>query len=120
MMNLEQLLQTLTDSPETVDFNEVIVTISQYYSYIPTLFTNGIGEHKIVNEPGKNEGSCRIFAFARLQGLSKEQTLACFGKFYREDVLQHPLGNDHQNIRKFIEYGWIGINFDGEALVVKH
>jgi len=110
------LLQTIKTAPETVDFNEVIATINAHYLYTPTLFTNGIGEHKLVNEAGKNEGSCKIFTFAKLNHLTKEQTLACFGKFYREDVLKNPLGNDHQNIRKFMEYGWIGISFDGAAL----
>jgi len=118
-MTLEQLLQTIKTSPDTVDFNEVIATINQHYSYTPTLFTNGMGERKIVNEVGQNEGSCRIFAFAKLQGLNKEQTLACFGKIYRDDVLNQPFGSDHANIRRFMEYGWIGIAFDGVALKEK-
>ena len=118
-MPLRQLLQKLTETPESMDFNEVIATINEHYLYTPTLFTNGIGEHKLVNEAGKNEGSCKIFTFAKLNGLTKEQTLACFGNYYREDVLKHPLGNDHQNIRRFIEYGWSGICFDGCALQEK-
>lgn len=118
-MTVDQLLHAIKTSPDTLDFNEVIATINQHYSYTPTLFTNGIGEHKIVNEAGKNEGSCRLFAFAKLHHLSKEQTLACFGKIYRDEVLKNPLGSDHQNIRKFMEYGWMGIAFDGVALKEK-
>jgi len=34
--------------------------------------------------------------FAQLQQLSQAETLACFGKYYREDVLQNPEGDDHQ------------------------
>jgi len=116
MMSPRQLLQKLTETPESIDFNEVIATINAHYLYTPTLFTNGIGEHKLVNEAGKNEGSCKIFTFAKLNGLTKEQTLTCFGHYYREEVLKNPLGHDHQNIRKFIEYGWMGISFDGHAL----
>jgi hypothetical protein len=56
------------------------------------------------------------FSFAKLNGLSKEETLACFGAFYRNDVLQNPEGTDHQNIRNFIEFGWDGIEFEGQAL----
>jgi hypothetical protein len=48
--------------------------------------------------------------------LSVEDTLALFGDYYRMDVLQHPEGNDHQNIRRFMQDGWAGIAFDGEAL----
>jgi hypothetical protein len=56
------------------------------------------------------------FFVAKLNGLSKEETLACFGAFYRNDVLQNPEGTDHQNIRNFIEFGWDGIEFEGQAL----
>lgn len=115
-MGIDELLQLLTRSPERVEFNDVISTINEHYEYTPMPFTNGIGEHKIVNEAGQNEGSCRIFSFARLQNLDKEQTLACFGKNYREEVLPFPLGRNHANIRAFMQYGWMGIHFDGEAL----
>jgi len=115
-MTRKELLQILLKTPEIIDFNQIIAMINQHYFYTPTLFTNGIGEHKIVNEAGSNEGSCRLFAFAKLNHLTKEQTLTCFGKYYRDDVLKNPLGNDHANIRKFMEYGWIGIHFDGVAL----
>jgi hypothetical protein len=118
-MKIEALLSQLQSSPESVEFSEVIATINEHYYYTPTPFTNGIGEHKIVNEAGQNEGSCRIFAFARLQGLSKEHTLACFGKNYRDEVLPFPLGRNHANIRAFMLYGWMGIHFDGKALSPK-
>jgi hypothetical protein len=116
---LKTLLQTLASAPESLGFDEVIAVINEHYHYTPTLFTNGIGEHKIVNEAGRNEGACRIFYFAKLHNLNQEQTLACFGRYYRDDVLKHPLGSDHANIRKFIEYGWTGICFDGVALQAK-
>ncbi len=48
--------------------------------------------------------------------LNIEQTLNCFGKYYRNDVLQHPEGSDHQNIRTFMKYGWEQLVFDGAAL----
>ena len=118
-MTVAALLAKLNASPELIDFNEVISTINEHYHYMPTPFTNGLGEYKIVNEAGKNEGSCRIFAFAKLQKLSEAQTLACFGKFYRDEVLKHPHGTDHTNIRTFMQYGWKGICFDGEALRAK-
>jgi len=64
----------------------------------------------------KNEDSCKIFAFGKLHNLDKDQTLACFGKHYREDVLLQPGGSNHANIRNFMEHGWEGIKFEGEAL----
>ena len=90
----------------------MITVIDASYQFQPTKFRNG----NTVNEAGQNSGSCKVFSFAKLNGLSKEETLACFGAFYRNDVLQNPEGTDHQNIRNFIEFGWDGIEFEGQAL----
>lgn len=117
-MTVEQLLQKIRQSPADIGFDEVIATIKQCYQYTPTRFSNGLGENRVINEAGQNEGSCRIFAFAQLHGLSELEALGCFGKFYREDVLGNPDGNDHANIRNFMRDGWEGIVFDGEALVL--
>jgi len=73
----------------------------------------------LANEAGQNSGSCKIFAFAQRHGLSQQQALACFGTYYRDDVLQNPNGTDHQNIRNFMDTGWPGIAFDGEPLHAK-
>ena len=64
------------------------------------------------NAAGQNEGSCKILAFARLHQLTPEQTLHCFGGYYRKEVLGDPAGNSHQNIRQFMKTGWAGITFD--------
>lgn len=106
------LLEQLKNSPETIQFKEVIAHIDEHYDFVPTEFKNG----NTVNEAGQNNGSCKVFSFAKLQGLSKEQVLPLFGEFYREDVLKNPEGTDHQNIRNFMTYGWEGISFEGEAL----
>jgi hypothetical protein len=58
-------------------------------------------------------------AFAKLQGFSVEQTLACFGRYYREDVLGNPEGDDHQNIRQFMANGWDGVSFAVTPLTAK-
>ncbi|MEJ5055827.1 HopJ type III effector protein [Sphingobacterium sp. MYb382] len=109
------LLEQLKDSPQTIAFNDVIAYIDAHYDFTPTKFTNG----DTVNEANQNNGSCKVFSFAKLQGLEKEEVLALFGAFYREDVLQNPTGTDHQNIRNFIQHGWAGITFEGEALKAK-
>src|SRR3546814_975311 len=48
--------------------------------------------------------------------LSEAETLACFGCFYREDVLKNPDGTDHQNIRNFMRSGWGGVAFGERPL----
>ena len=111
-MSVAILLERLSKSPEDVNFDEVIAVIHDFYQYTPTRFING----ETINEQGTNEGSCKIFAFAKLNGLSEQATLACFGNYYREDVLQHPNASDHANIRNFIKTGWAGVKFDAPAL----
>jgi len=114
-MELNTLLQQLNESPDSVAFNDTISVIDSLYEFTPTSFKNG----SLLNEAGKNNGSCKLFSFARLHGLSLQQTLNCFGAYYRDDVLMHPEGTDHQNIRNFIRTGWSGIEFSGNALVKK-
>ncbi len=111
-MLVVDLLTKLKDQPESVSFNEVIATIAEHYQYTPAAFKNG----DTFNEAGTNEGSCKIFYFAQLNALTQAQTLACFGDYYRQDVLAHPTANDHANIRQFILHGWSGIEFNSVAL----
>lgn len=112
---LDLLLSKINTSPEAVEFSEVIDAIAAHYNYTPANFTNG----ETKNEAGTNEGSCKIFAFAQLNQLTVDQTLHCFGDYYREDVLEHPEGTDHANIRNFMVHGWDGIKFESAALVKK-
>ena len=114
-MTVDELIEQIKANPDSIEFTEVINTIEQHYHYTPTRFSNGLGDHTTINEAGTNEGSCKIFAFGQLNNLDKQQTLACFGNYYREDVLKHPNNSDHANIRHFMEHGWEGIQFDGEA-----
>mgnify|MGYP006188461699 CR=1 FL=1 len=118
-MTPAEFVNVLQESPLDVEFEEVLALIDAFYVYTPTRFTNGIGADPLVNEPGENEGSCKVFAFAKLHGLSEAQTLACFGRHYREGVLPHPEGTNHPNIRRFISDGWRGIIFDGEPLLLR-
>jgi len=95
-----------------VTFEEVMQVINDNYLYTPTSFVNGALE----NQASTNEGSCKIFSFAKLHALSQEQTLNCFGHYYRDDVLGNPATNDHGNIRSFINSGWSGIHFSSQVL----
>jgi len=111
-MDLTRLLRQLQQNPDTLLFSDCIGHIDKNYLFTPTSFTNG-NQH---NEAGQNNGSCKIFAFAQLQNLTQQQTLSCFGEYYRLDVLEHPQAEDHQNIRQFIVNGWQGIKFEGYPL----
>lgn len=113
-MELAAFIEQLGEN-ETLDFEDTMAVIEANYLYTPVQFSNG----DQINEAGTNEGSCKIFAFAQLNQLSEAQTLACFGRFYRVDVLQNPEGSDHGNIRNFIKHGWSGISFNLPALSTK-
>lgn len=103
-------------SGEPVAFRDTMHVIAEHYAYQPARFCNGLAAERMINEPGTNEGSCKIFHFAHRHGLSEAETLALFGEYYREDVLGNPAGEGHKNIRTFMRYGWAGIEFDGAAL----
>lgn len=110
-MSLNDFL-TKVKAGEAVSFNDTIAVISENYTFTQAAFKNG----NVENTAGQNEGSCKIFAFAKLHDLTPEQTLSLFGDYYRVDVLQHPDASDHQNIRQFMQHGWAGIAFENEAL----
>lgn len=119
-MTLDKLLDVLRTHPESLEFEDVMTVITDNFIYTPSRFTNGLGNERIVNAAGENEGSCKIFALGQLLGLSEGQALSCFGKFYREDVLTSPHATNHANIRTFMRHGWAGIHFDHPALVPKY
>lgn len=114
-MKLEEFKSKLKNSPQEIDFSETIEVIETNYNFTPTAFKNG----ELYNAAGENSGSCKVFAFAQIQEFSKEETLACFGKYYFKDVLQDPEGNGHQNIRNFIKAGFEGLKLEGEPLSKK-
>ena len=111
-MTIENYLAKLQTTPELLDFNELMEVIESNYVFTETAFTNG----DLNNATGENSGSCKLFSFAKMQGLTEEQTLACFGVYYRDDVLNNPNADNHQNIRNFMKTGWVGIKFEGKAL----
>jgi hypothetical protein len=111
-MIVSEFLNKLKLEGESVSFQETIAFIDANYSFTPTTFSNGNQN----NNAGENNGSCKIFAFAKLNQLNELHTLSCFGSFYFEHVLQNREGTDHQNIRNFMRYGWDGILFEDDAL----
>lgn len=103
---IQPIVTALKESPASVEFDAVIKAIDDGYDETEVEFeVNGFK-----SAPGKNLGSAKIFSLGILAGLSKEETLACFGQYYK-DVLANPDGDDHPNIRGFIESGWDGVSF---------
>lgn len=107
-------LNRLTDQPDAIQFSEFTDLIEHCYHFTPTAFTNG----SATNSANQNQGSAKVFAFGRLHRLSEPQTLACFGEHYRS-VLSDPEGQDHQNIRQFMQHGWSGVTLDNDCLTAK-
>jgi hypothetical protein len=49
--------------------------------------------------------------------MNEQQVLRLFGEYYRDLT---PNGQDHQNIRNFIKFGWPGVTFNtGLAIISK-
>ena len=115
-MTLEEFTHKLKNTPKHIEFSETMAVIESNYDFTPTAFRNGT----IENAEDQNLGSCKLLAFAQKQGFNQEETLACFGKFYFDEVLKDPNGTGHQNIRNFMETGFEGLRFQREALQSKN
>ena len=105
-MKLEEL--------QKLPFKEVIAYIDENFDYTASSFKNGT----LVNAENENQGSAKIFYFAKLNNLSVEDTLKLFAEHYQA-VLDDKEGLSHQNIRNFIQYGWEGITFENTVLKKK-
>lgn len=112
-MTINSLLQSVKNE-ESLEFSTVIAVIDARFEFTPTTFTNG----SVTNEANSNNGSCKVFSFAKMNQLSPAETLFLFGEHYQK-VLATPTETDHQNIRNFMQTGWEGISFDGNALALK-
>ena len=105
----------LKNTPNTIAFAETMQVVDTYFDFTPRAFINGL----LQNAEGENSGSCKVFAFAKAETLSKTETLACFGQYYFDEVLNHPNGTGHQNIRNFIKTGFEGLHFNKNPLAKK-
>lgn len=96
---------------KAISFNDVINFIDDFYRYSPVSFTNGEAH----NDTGVNEGSAKVFGFAKHHNLNQLDTLKLFGEHY-ESVLATPNGTDHPNIRNFLHWGWQGFLMEKNPL----
>ncbi|AQS94831.1 type III effector [Polaribacter sp. BM10] len=113
-MIIQEFKTKLKLNPSAILFADTMQVIEDNYNFTPTAFKNGT----IENKAGENAGSCKLFAFAKLQKLTKEETLFCFGEHYK-NVLEDANGTSHQNIRNFMNTGFDGLTFESEALTLK-
>lgn len=113
---MQEEINTLLENLKSgkVNFSEVIAFIEERYVHTPTAFKNGTA----YNEASQNQGSAKVFSFAKLNGLSESDTLTLFAEHYQA-VLDTPDATDHQNIRQFMSEGWKGIVFEATALEIK-
>jgi len=111
-MKTEELL--IKSKGRELQFQEVLAHIADRYNYSPAAFQNGT----LKNSKEENQGSAKVFYFAKLNNLSPEETLGLFAEHY-QNVLDNPAGEGHQNIRQFMSNGWDGILFEQEVLVKK-
>lgn len=110
--NQQAWLQALEQSQYR--FADTLAFIEQNYRFVPTAFRNG----DVTNSADQNQGSCRILALATMLELTDQQTLLCFGEFYR-DVLATPEGTDHQNIRQLMKSGLANVDFEQIPLTLR-
>ena len=108
----QALLAQLKD--DSAKFADVLAFIEARYQHTPTAFQNGTQ----LNAATENQGSAKVFSFAKLEGLNQQDTLKLFAEHYAS-VLATPEASDHQNIRQFMQNGWDGVKFEGEALTAK-
>src|SRR5690606_13103932 len=81
--------------------------IDQWFDYSPSAFSNG----PVSNAADQNQGSCKVFALARLLDLDRDEALRCFGEHYRE-VLATPGADNHRNLRQPQAPGLDAVAFD--------
>ncbi|KXZ63105.1 HopJ type III effector protein [Acinetobacter venetianus] len=108
----QSLLAQLKDG--SAKFADVLAFIEARYQHTPTTFQNGAQ----FNAATENQGSAKVLTFAKLEGLNQQDTLSLFAEHYAS-VLATPEATDHQNIRQFMQNGWDGVKFEGEALTAK-
>ncbi len=111
-MTLQEFKNKLQNNPRGIQFTDTISVIESNYDFTPSAFENG----KLKNKKSENQGSCKVFSFAVDQKLNKEETLACFGQYYFNDVLENLEGEGHQNIRNFIKTSFKGLVFEIKPL----
>jgi hypothetical protein len=94
MNDIRTFIERLRTTPETIQFAEVIALIDSHYSHTPTAFINGAA----TNQASENQGSAKVFSFARLHDLNEIETLHCFALKPLINFVKHFGGNFHRSL----------------------
>ena len=97
----------------TAKFSDVLAYIEARYQHTPTAFQNG-AQHNAATE---NQGSAKVF-FCQVTRFRPSTNFKFICRALRI-CIGYPRGNDHQNIRQFMQNGWDGVKFEGQALTEK-
>ncbi|SFV69698.1 Type III effector HopPmaJ [hydrothermal vent metagenome] len=112
-MTEEQYLIQLK-SKYSMKFEDLMQVIEDNYNILTTAFKNG----DLENSADENQGSAKLFAFAKLHNLNNTETLRCFGQYYQE-VLDDKNGSSHSNIRQLILTGLENVILKKQILIKK-
>lgn len=86
-------------------FADVLAWIDEHFLTQNVAFSNG----DIRNDMHENQGSAKVFALAQRLHLNRLDTLSLFCEHYQA-VLDNPHGNNHANIRAFMQYDFAGLS----------
>lgn len=96
---LELLKELKSSRPsKSIELEDVLCQIRKRYKWRPGPFRNG----EIENSADENQASGMLLAWSQKNGLSADQVLRCYGKYYRD---LDPSGTDHGNIREVLKHG---------------
>ena len=109
-MNLTDYINKIKTSGESLDFNETIVVIDANYNFTPTTFKND----DAINEAGKNSGSCKLFSFAQINQLTKQQTYVLNKLYKRLEEIPKSHPGDPKTKEKFDQLKTIYKQIAGE------
>jgi len=116
MNDFQQAKQDFLNAIQQNDymFSSTLAFIDLWFTHTPCAFNNG----SVYNSAEQNQGSCKVLAFALLEGLTTEQALRCFGEHYR-DVIATPETDNHHNLRRLLKEGLEDISFEGTPLTLR-
>lgn len=97
----------------TAKFSDVLAYIEARYQHTPTAFQNGAQ----YNAATENQGSAK-FSLCQVTRFRPSTNFKFICRTLRI-CISYPRGTDHQNIRQFMQNGWDGVKFEGQALTEK-
>ena len=104
----KMIIEQLKNTPEELVFSNVITYIDEHYEFTPTKFTNG----NTVNEANQNNGSCKVFSFAKITNFLQKRRFYYLASFTEKTFWKI----QKEQTTKTSEISW---NFAGKELFSK-